>query len=360
MQCTHTTWLSNDEFLSQFNEKIIRDRVPVTGSIDITYLCNLNCLHCYVGPQSFRRSRSQNELDTDTILSLIDEIAEAGCLNVLLTGGEPIFRKDFPTLYRHAKNNGILVTLFSNGTLITETIADLFEDLPPQAVEITLYGATAATYERITGIKGSYRKCLNGIEILLGRGIEVKLKTILMSLNRHEFLDMENMAKGFGVNFRFDGAIFPRFNGDKFPLSLRISPEEIVKKEFYDTARLNQCTKFYSDVKKRPVPDSLYNCGAGIGSFHIDAYGNLTPCLMTKGIKYNLLHGSFLEGWRDSMPLVRQKKVDYSYQCTTCEKKVLCGYCPPFFEMENGSEYLRSEYLCSIGKKRFKMVECSL
>lgn len=360
MQCTHTTWLTNEEFLSQFNEKIIRLRVPVTGSIDLTYLCNLNCIHCYAGPQSFRKTLSHNELGTEKILSLIDEIAEAGCLNLLFTGGEPLLRKDFPAVYGHAKKKGILVTVFSNGTIITDAIADLFEDLPPQAVEISLYGATVATYEQISGIKGSYEKCIRGIEVLLERGIAVKLKTMLMSLNSHEFLEIENMAKAFGVSFRFDGAIFPRFNGDKSPLALRIPPEEVVEKEFNDPGRLNRCNTFFEKIKKKAIPDTLYNCGAGVGSFHINAYGHLTPCLMTNRIMYNLMQGSFLNGWRNVMPLIREKKTAPSQECTTCEKKILCGYCPPFFQMENGSEYALSDYLCTIGKYRFQSLQHSL
>ncbi len=132
----------------------------------------------------------------------------------------------------HAKTNGLLVTVFTNGTLITDEIIQLFKDLPPQSVEISLYGATAPTYEKITGIKGSYKQCRNGIKNLLDHNINVKLKTILMTLNLHEFYDIENIAKNYGVNFRFDPAIFPCFNGNKAPVLLRVDPEEVVEKEF--------------------------------------------------------------------------------------------------------------------------------
>ena len=79
-------------------------------------------------------------MNTARVLSVIDEITEAGCLSLLITGGEPLLRHDFSEIYRHAKKSGLLVTVFTNGTLITPAVIELFADLPPQIVEISLYG----------------------------------------------------------------------------------------------------------------------------------------------------------------------------------------------------------------------------
>ncbi len=356
MECSQTEWLSNEEFLRDLNRKAAQMRIPLSGSLDLTHRCNLRCVHCYAGPQRASHKMRRPEMTTDQTISIIDEITGAGCLNFLITGGEPLLRGDFPEIYGRAKMNGLLVTVFTNGTLITDGILELFHDLPPQAVEISLYGATAETYERITGVRGSYERCVSGIRRLLDRGLNVKLKTILMTINHHEFFDIQGMAEDLGVKFRFDAAIFPRFNGDKTPLMLRVPPEEAIEKEFADEDKVRQWADFYERFGGIPATDALYQCGAGMTTFHVDPYGNLQPCLMVTDLHYNLLSGSFLKGWRDVIPRIRERKGGADYVCNQCEKRVLCGFCPPFFRMESGAEDARSEYLCAMGKLRFQQL----
>jgi len=299
----------------------------------------------------------EKELGTERIISLLDEITEAGCLSLLITGGEPLLRDDFGEIYRYAKRKGLLVTVFTNGTLLKESHTELFRDLPPHGVEITLYGASAPTYERITGIAGSYEKCLAGIRRLLAGGIRVRLKTILMTLNRHEFFEIKKIADGFGVKFRFDPAISPRLNGDKSPIALRVPAEEAVEKEFSDKDKTRKWIDHLNKYPDRSVPDTLYYCGAGIFNFHLDPYGNLQPCMMATQLRHNLSEGGFLTGWREVMPRIREKKVDADFVCNRCEKREVCGFCPPFFELENGSPEVCSKYHCALSRNRFQILQ---
>ena len=108
---------------------------------------------------------------------------DEGCRWLLLTGGEPFLRPDFLDIYTNANKKGLLLTLFTNGTLLTPRSADLLAERRPFAIEITLYGATQQTYERITGIPGSYARCRRGIDLLLERNLPLKLKTMVMTLN---------------------------------------------------------------------------------------------------------------------------------------------------------------------------------
>ncbi len=343
------------EYMKRFNDRIAQCRVPFTGSMDLTKRCNLGCVHCYVAAGS-PGAQAESEMDTARIISVIDEIAEAGCLLLLMTGGEPLLRHDFAGIYEHARTKGILVTVFTNGTLITEPVAELFRALPPQAVEISLYGASAETYEKITGVSGSYERCLEGVRLLTKRKINVKLKTILMTLNSHEFFAMERMAEDLGIRFRFDAAIFPRLDGDKTPLDFRVSPEEAVGKELHSRERLYDWIEFDRKYGDRKASGALYTCAAGITSFHIDALGYLQPCLMAPHVRYDLASGSFMTGWREAMPAIRQRTANTGYACNSCENRNLCGYCPAFFKMENNDEELRSEYLCALGNNRARVI----
>lgn len=357
MECAHTDWVDNEQYLRRLRIKVAQERIPLTGSLDLTHRCNLRCVHCYLGGKQNRQENRDKELSTAQWISTIDEITEAGCLYLLITGGEPLIRKDFFEIYSHAKMKGLLVTVFTNGTLITDRVLELFGDLPPHVVEISLYGATAQTYERVTRVKGSYRQCLKGIERLMEIKTRLKLKTILMTHNRHEFHEIEDMARHWGLKFRFDAGIFPCSNGDKTPIGLRVSPQEAIEKEFSDKARLQRWRDYFKEMRGVPASQTLYDCGAGRMSFHIDPYGFLKPCLMVNSPKVDVSNGGFLAGWDDVIPLIGEKELSPGLSCHECEKRSLCGFCPAFFALESGSENIRSEYLCAIGHRRFQLIE---
>lgn len=354
MECIETKWLTNKDYLRQFNKTAAKKRIPLSGSFDLTHRCNLRCIHCYLGNHSSRMLKK--EMSTEQIVSVIDQIVEAGCLYLLITGGEPLLREDFPEIYSYAKNKGLIVTVFSNGTLITDTIIELFHDLPPHTIEISLYGATASTYEEITRVSGSYEQCLSGIERLLDHNIHVRLKTILMTVNKHEFFDIERKAREFGVRFRFDAEIFPCINGNKSPLGLRVPPEDAIRLEFSLEDRLTSWESYLEKTKGQVLSDKLYNCGAGLTNFHIDPYGTLKPCLMVNTFTHDLTKGTFSDGWLDVLATIKDKKAGNLLSCNQCEKRSLCGFCPAFSKLENGSEHVRSEYLCAIGNQRFQFI----
>jgi MoaA/NifB/PqqE/SkfB family radical SAM enzyme len=288
---------TDQEYLLEFRRKVEHLRIPLSGSIAITHQCNLRCLHCYLGGETDLPEQRRQELKTPQIFKIIDDAREAGCLFLLITGGEPLLRSDFTEIYRHAKSQGLVTTVFTNGTLMTDRVVKIFEEFPPLAVEITLYGATAETYEKITGVSGSYRRCIQGIERLLDRRINLRLKTVMMTPNRHEFYDMQNLAGHYGVKFRVDAGVFPRFDGDPAPLHLRLPSEEVVEKEFSDSERLQQYESLYRRFRGVPGGDTLYTCGAGLTSFHVDASGLLQPCVMVRSLQYDLSQGDFMTGY---------------------------------------------------------------
>jgi len=285
-------------------------------------------------------------------MDLIDQIADAGCLFLLITGGECLLRSDFPEIYRHACKKGLLVTVFTNGTNITEKVIDVFEKYPPHAVEISLYGATASTYEEITHVAGSFEKCMQGISRLTDRGVHLKLKTMLMRVNMAELEDMKHLAEEFGAAFRFDAMILPRMDGDPAPLKYRVRPEQVVAKEFADQKRAKQQHDFYYRMNRKDISTDLYVCGAGMNMFHIDAFGIMRPCMMVPGAGQNLRNRSFDQAWHSDTFTQFSRKEKAPVKCRSCDEKMLCGYCPGFFKLETGSETAASNYLCEIGRMR--------
>ena len=343
-------------YLESFRQKVAELRIPVCGSIDLTSRCNLECIHCFLGKE---RAAAKKELSVNQWLGIIDELTEAGCLYLLITGGEPLLKEGFAEIYTHAKNNGLIVIVFTNGTRVDAETIKLFKKLPPQAVEISLYGASRDVYESITGKKGSYERCMSGIRMLLDNDVRVKLKTVLMSRNTEEFHDIEAIAAELNVPFRLDAAIFPCLDHDRTPLDLRVAPEEAVEKELSDPVRLSKLREYYEKRKTDTMwtgNDPLYRCLAGVTNFHIDAFGNLKPCLMIDRVSVDLARSSFLTGWKEVIPQIRERAVGNDFQCVECEKIHLCGYCPAFFELETGKEDLPSDYLCKTAAIRYQIV----
>src|SRR6185503_14498755 len=133
------------------HRKMFAAGMPLSGTIEVTRRCPLTCLHCYNNlPMTDTASRAR-ELTCQEHCRLLDELADAGCLWLLYTGGEIFARHDFFEIYQYAKKKGFLITLFTNGTLITERVADMLVQWRPFSIEITLYGYTRQTYERLTG-----------------------------------------------------------------------------------------------------------------------------------------------------------------------------------------------------------------
>src|SRR5438445_6842006 len=133
-------------------------RVPLEVSIEVTRRCPLECQHCYNNLPMGDLAARNRELSKEEYVALLDELADMGVLWVLFTGGEIFARKDFLEIYTHAKRKGFLITLFTNGILINEGIADYLREYPPFGIEITLYGRTRETYEALTQLPGSYER----------------------------------------------------------------------------------------------------------------------------------------------------------------------------------------------------------
>src|SRR5216683_2175205 len=116
--------LTYGAFSEAFSNRAAGLRLPLSGTIEVTRRCPLTCLHCYNNLPMADAEARHRELTYDEHCRLLDEMADAGCLWLLFTGGEIFARPDFLDIYTYAKKKGFLITLFTNGTLITERIAD--------------------------------------------------------------------------------------------------------------------------------------------------------------------------------------------------------------------------------------------
>jgi len=345
--------ISYGDFGAGLSRAGVAARVPLSGSIEITFKCNLRCVHCYIPDYSGR-----NEMTTAEIKRILSEAADEGCLWMLLTGGEVLCRSDFPEIYMHAKRLGFLLTIFSNGTLLDERIADLLAEYPPFGIEFTLYGLSDETYLKTTGFPGRFTKVRRAIELLVERKVTLSLKAVAIEPLRGEMKAMAAFCESLGLRFRYDAIVHGRLDGSMAPTQVRSTPGTVVEYDATDPARFAEWLKFYKQYVKptRPSP-YLMTCGAGINSFHVTPQGTLLSCEALPLSGYDLRRGSFREGWYGVVGDIRHRRADAVNVCAPCELKALCDRCPATALLETGSPDGWIPYYCEITHRRAALLE---
>jgi radical SAM protein with 4Fe4S-binding SPASM domain len=220
---------------------------------------------------------------------------------------------------------------------------------------------SSETYERVTGVPGSFERCLRGIEAMVAAKVPLRLKTVAMTLNKHELRAMYDYSASLGIEFRHDSVLRPTFYGRDIR-NLRLSPEEVVSLDLVRPDAVDLMETAYelavNAAETNPLYDAkrLYNCGAGFRSFHIDPYGLLTGCHMVRSPGYDLRSGSFLEGWESFLAEFRSTEVRKDIECLHCEVVGLCQRCPAFSALENNDVESVVEYACAVAHQRARIL----
>lgn len=345
MDCPHVPELEADEFI----QSLLQKRVPLSGGMEVTHRCNLNCVHCYCRLPADDEQAARSELTTEQLCSLIDKAADAGCLFMFFTGGEPFLRRDFLEVYSHAKHRGLLIILLTNGTLIAERIAHYLGDQPPAKIEISLYGRTKETYEKVTRVPGSYERCMKAIYMLLENGVPVDLKTPAMTINRHEIAELKSFAKSLGRSFRFDTSITRRLDGTRESQRVLLTAKDAVALELRDGERMSAWRTELERFAGVQRPRTAYTCGAGVSSFFMDVHGHMTPCVMVRQPCYDVLNGDFQLAWRRTRR-IRETPLNGNQRslCLDCSIWMICQRCPGQAQLELGvgAEAQAVSHLC--------------
>jgi radical SAM protein with 4Fe4S-binding SPASM domain len=349
--------LSYGAFSADLHQRQAGERAPMQVSIEVTRRCPLECLHCYNNLPMGDMDAKRRELSTEEHFRVLDELAEMGTFWLLYTGGEIFARKDFLEIYTYAKKKGFLITLFTNGTIITEAIADYLVEWPPFAIEITLYGRTRETYEALTAIPGSYDRCLRGIRLLKERGLPLKLKTVATSINKHEVVAMRRFSEEeLGVEFKMDGQINPRIDCSQSPLAVRLTPEEVVALDMSNQKDMSEYRRLANrDIANAPnlsIIDTVYSCGGGMSSFAINAFGEMSICTISQQEVFSVRQAKLRELWEGSLLQLRARKRTRVTKCIQCRIQTMCGMCPANGELENGDRESPVEFLCNVAHIR--------
>ena len=339
--------------------------------IEITARCNNNCRHCYINLPPADQQAKLAELTTSEIGAIAEQAVNMGAVWCLITGGEPLLRPDFEEIYLLLKRKGLLVSVFTNAVLINEKHIALFKKYPPRDIEVTVYGATRDTYEKVTRQPGSFDKFKRGLDMLLESGVKVRLKAMALRDNLHEMDVITQFCKERTKDFfRFDPVLHLRYDGDPVRneeiRAERLTPEEIVALEKSDPQRFqslqNGCDELISPDFAHIHCNHLFHCGAGSGSFTVGYDGMLRLCssLCAPGTTYDLRRGALKEAWEKHIPAVRDmrsNRTEFLDSCRKCELVNLCLWCPAHAYLETGEMDGATPYFCTVAHARAKMLQ---
>ncbi len=355
--------------VARYFSKAAATRTPLSVSFELTRRCNFRCVHCYLGNQEKIHKHRHQELDTETVIRLLDDMVKTGTLFLLLTGGDPMLRPDFVKIYEHAVRIGLLVTVFCNGSLLTDDIINSFIRYPPRVVEVTLYGATSQIFEAITQKSGSFAACMEGIARLRAAKVRLYLKTMVLTLNMDEFQTIRAIAGGIGVPFRHDcslHAVMPNDDNDGCancgsdltdPLRFRISPEQAAEIDMGVNELALRLTESTETLCSKKYSDALYRCGAGRVSYHVTPYGQLMPCLITHSHSVTLGEEGIGAGWKALLKEFSKHVEVASFPCHDCNNKDICTGCPSAFALATGRPEKVDTFYCQYAECRRKKIE---
>ena len=200
---------------------------------ELTKGCNLRCIHCRA---SATELSSPDDLSTETAKAIIDQIAAVSSPILVLSGGEPLFRKDIFELARYGTDKGLRVALATNGTLVTKQVAQKIIDSGVKRVAISLDGADALTHDTFRGIPGAFDAAITGFRNLKNLGMSVQINTTIARHNAHQLPHVLELAKSLGADALHTFLLVPVGCGVDIATEQMVPPEEYERmlNWFYD------------------------------------------------------------------------------------------------------------------------------
>lgn len=344
--------------------KASEQKIPLSGTFELSPVCNFSCRMCYV-------RKTQKEVDCserpimqyEDWIRIAEEAKQLGMLHLLLTGGEPLLWPDFWKLYDRLVDMGFLVSVNTNGSLIDDQAVKRFLKRPPRRLNITLYGASDATYKRLCGVDGVYSEISETIKILKQHSICIKLNCSLTPDNAADLEEIVAFSKEIDVPLQVADYMFPpiRRNASMIGQNKRFTPKEAAYYRL-KTYRLQNRREVYLEhlkriVKEEGIPlgldnscedilDGIIQCRAGRSTYWITWDGKLTPCGMMHTPAIDVKNKIFETCW--DLLVQQSKQIRLTGICNNCSKRSICHSCAAMALAETGEFSRIPIYLCEM------------
>lgn len=323
----------------------LKQRKPLYGTMELTYKCNYDCIHCYA------KGQAEDEKEPSFWKDVISQARDLGGIEITFSGGEPLLYPGFKEVYLYAKTNGFLIHLFTAGWALDKEMSDFLKEHPPLNIEITLNSLERDNYARITRAKGAFDTVMRNILRIKAAGLPLVLKANGLKENKDEILKIKEFAEnllGEG-KFKFDSFIFPALNKDAGPSKHRLSAEEIIAIEKSDSQMLKQRRDQLKHNDELFNPSGLYHCNSCMMNYFINPQGLLQFCHLSKKYSTDLTKEKFNAGFERFLGIFREKYKTKS-RCIDCLYRKECYQCPARAYLEQADEESPVEYYCQLAR----------
>ena len=351
--------MSVKEYLFQ---KASVNRIPLSGTFELSPVCNFECKMCYVRKtKEDLRRENKREYTIDEWVKLAEQCREMGMLYLLLTGGEPFLYPDFPKLYEKLHSMGFLISINSNASLIDEEKVEWLKKFTPTKINITLYGASEKTYEKICGNRNAYHKVVKAILLLKEAGISVVLNASMIPENADDMEEIIEFGKKHKIPVRMGTYMFPPVRRIAENSDSRFSPKQAgvmnVMKQYYSLDRetfAKEGKHVLTSLGIQNEEESMWGyeqetmfCRAGKTTFWVSWEGKMTACgIMDFPTVQYPFENNFEKCWMELTEQVRTKTVLKG--CKGCAKKKICRPCAAIVHAETGDVNKKAPYLCEM------------
>ncbi|MBV7337924.1 radical SAM protein [Chloroflexi bacterium TSY] len=317
------------ELRQNLSEQIYK---PSLVSWNLTKKCNLRCPHCYMeGGKA-----AENELTTAECLALIDDMKDLGTEMLILTGGEPLLRRDIYDIARYASSRGIWVVMGTNGVLITEPVVQKMLECGVKGVAISIDSLDPKKHNSFRGGPNAWEYSVRALEICRAQGLQVLVQTTVMDINYDEIPDLMKFTKELGAwsfNLYF---LVQTGRGQKMN---DLSPEQTesmlsylvdVQDQYRPMLVRSKCAPQFKQIAYEKGLGGLESggCMAGTQYCRIMPQGDVTPCPYMTLVAGNVREQSFREIWETAPELLKLRDVEQlKGRCGSCEFSKLCGGC---------------------------------
>ncbi len=305
---------------------------PSLISWNLTKKCNLRCPHCYMeaGP------RAENELTTQECLSLIDEMKALGTEMLILTGGEPLLRRDIYDIARYASSQGVWVVMGTNGVLITDKVAQKMVECGIQGVAISIDSIEPEKHNSFRGGPNAWEYSVRALDICRAHGLQVLVQTTVMAMNVDEIPRLIDFTRQKGA-WSFNLYFLVQTGRGHHMNDLSAEQTEAILSDLVDAQAQyrpmlvrSKCAPHFKRIAYEKGLGGLESggCMAGTHYGRITPEGDVTPCPYMTVIAGNVREKSFREIWETSPALLQLRDLrQLKGRCGACEFNALCGGC---------------------------------
>ena len=335
--------------------------------IELTERCNHHCIHCYIRRSADDRRARIEEIDFALICSVVRQATELGCTKVRFTGGEPLIRPDFGSIYSYAYDLGLSVSVATNATLITPKLLDVFATCPPSCLSVSIYGWDAHSYEAVTRSLGSFTRFLHAVARLRDAELPVLLRYPPLRhlvANSERIRDLaEKLGASYPVPYSWELTLnaWHQRPANRRLSALRLSPKEAAVERLKEPGVAQQHREKLLRAQSRSKNCDLFGCPAARLRPTVNAYGQLQVCLQVRhpDTLYDLRTGTLSHAVTEFFPKLRKwRNTDsqFTARCRQCLLRPICGQCPAIAWMAHGTLGTPSQYYCDVTHEEARLL----